>query len=242
MILPDRLLHIFHWPGNYPIRLMLPAMIAASLLLHAGALYLVRAAPSARGISLSPAQAKLTVFPAGQGSVLLAASDPSWLEPGRWRDRLIPVPRAPREVHALEPKLPGLVQAPAPASAADWVPSVPPLSAKAWIEPGGGRTPPPVLNPVTARFAGDGPAVTADLFGRLHASAPSDPPGLPTELLVVLDAAGEARHVWLVRSCGVPPLDLAAQLAVQRSRFGLSERGFRGILRVVWGSSESPTP
>lgn len=239
MILPDRLLHIFHWPGNYPIRLMLPAMILASLFLHAAALYLVRAAPAGKGISLSPAQAKLTVFPAGQGSVLLAASDPSWLEPGRLRDRLIPAPRAPRQSRALEPKLPDLVQAAAPSASGEWVASLPPLAVKAWLEPGGHRTPPPALNPVTARFAGDGPAVTDDLLTRLRASAPSVPPGLPTEMLIVLDAAGEARHVWLVRSCGVPALDLAAQLAVQRSRFGLSEQEFRGILRVVWGSSQS---
>jgi TonB family protein len=59
---------------------------------------------------------------------------------------------------------------------------------------------------------------------------------LPTELLVVLDASGEARHVWLVRSCGDPALDAAARRAVQLSRFGPSENGYRGVLRVVWGA------
>jgi TonB family protein len=80
--------------------------------------------------------------------------------------------------------------------------------------------------------------VTNDVITRLRDAAPAQPPGLPTELLVVLDPSGEARHVWLVRSCGDPALDAAARRAVQLSRFGPSEKVYRGILRVVWGTGE----
>jgi hypothetical protein len=55
-------------------------------------------------------------------------------------------------------------------------------------------------------------------------------------LLTVLDGSGEARHVWVVRSCGDPALDAAAVRAVQLSRFGSSADGFRGLLRIVWGT------
>jgi len=77
--------------------------------------------------------------------------------------------------------------------------------------------------------------VTADVLARLRASAPADLPGQATELLVVLDESGEVRHAWVVRSCGDASLDLAAQRAVQLSRFGLSPQEYRGVLRVVWG-------
>lgn len=239
MIIPDRFLHVFHWPGHHPIRLLLPGMIVVSLLVHAAGLYLVRASVPVRGVSLAPVPAKLAVFPAGGESALLAARDPSWLEPGRFRTRLLPVPRASRPWRAMEPALPALVPVPRVDSSGQWAPSLPPLAVNAWLERGTGRMPPPVLNPVTARFSDPGPEVTGDVLARLRASAPADPPGLPTEMLVVLDASGEARHVWIVRSCGVPALDLAAQLAVRRSRFGISGQGFRGILRVVWGGRQT---
>ncbi len=239
MIIPDRFLHVFHWPGHHPIRLLLPGMILVSLLIHAAGLYLVRAASPVRGVSLAPFPAKLAVFPVGGESALLAARDPSWIEPGRFRGRLLPVPRATRPWRAMETALPPLVLAPGVESSGQWAPPIPPLAGNAWLERGTGRTPPPVLNPVTARFVNPGPEVTGDALARLRASAPAEPPGLPTEMLVVLDASGEARHVWLVRSSGVPALDLAAQLAVRRSRFGISERGFRGILRVVWGGRQA---
>ena len=73
-------------------------------------------------------------------------------------------------------------------------------------------------------------------------AAPEEAPGLPTELLVVLDAAGEARHVWLLRSCGVPALDTAARRAVQLSRFGTAPGGYRGVLRVVWAPAAEAAP
>jgi outer membrane biosynthesis protein TonB len=61
-------------------------------------------------------------------------------------------------------------------------------------------------------------------------------------LLVVLDAAGEARHVWLLRSCGVPALDTAARRAVQLSRFGTAPGSYRGVLRVVWAPAAEAAP
>lgn len=238
MIVPDRFLHIFHWPSSYPIRLVLPAMLLLSLALHAAALYLVRADTPSRGVPLSPLPAKIAIFPADNAPALLGARDPSWLEPGRFRDLLMPEPRPPRPLRALQPGLPELVPTPAPVLAQQWVPNVPPLAARPWISRAGGGSAPAVLQPVTARFAEGGPAVTDDLLGRLRAAAPAEPPGLPTELLVAVGAGGEARHVWLLRGCGVSSLDLAAQLAVQRSRFGPSEQGYRGVLRVIWGARE----
>ena len=50
MILAERLLHVFHWPASYPIRLLLPGMILFSVLLHAAGLYLLRANLPARGV------------------------------------------------------------------------------------------------------------------------------------------------------------------------------------------------
>jgi hypothetical protein len=113
-------------------------------------------------------------------------------------------------------------------------PALPPLAVQSRFEPRATASE-PLLAPVPARFEAGGPEVTSDVLVRVADTAPAQPPGLPTELLVVLDASGEARHVWLVRSCGDPALDTAAIRAVQLSRFGPSEAGYRGMLRVVWG-------
>ncbi len=235
MNLTDRLLQVFHWPAGYPIRLLLPAMILLSLVLHVAGIYLVRADVPARAVTLPPLPGKLTML-ADADSVVLAARDPSWLQPGRFRDELLPLPEVKRPWRALQPGLPPLVSVPAEAMPETWVPALPPLSVQARFEPRGEAAPVPELAPVTARFDGSGPEVTADVLGRLRAAAPVQPPGLPTELLVVLDGSGEARHVWLVRSCGDAALDAAAVRAVQLSRFGPSENGYRGMLRVVWGA------
>ena len=234
MNLTGRLLHVFHWPGGHPIRLLLPAMILVSLVLHAAGLYLVRAQVPSRGLTLPPLPAKVTTLAAAD-SVVLAARDPSWLQPGRFRDRLLPLPAVKPARRALQPALPPLVAAPAEVSADTWVPALPPLSVQARFEARGVGGSAAVLAPVGARFDGPGPEVTEDVLNRLRAAAPPQPPGLPTELLVVLDGSGEARHVWLVRSCGDAALDAAAVRAVQLSRFGPSENGHRGMLRVVWG-------
>ena len=234
MILADRLLQVFHWPAVHQIRLVLPAMLVVSLLVHAAGLYLVRAQPPARGVTLPPLPGKVTIVPA-EGSVLLAARDPSWLQPGRFRDRLLPQPEVRRPLRALQPELPPLAPVPPESSPEKWVSALPPLAVQPRFEP---RMAPaaPLLAPVTARFETGGPEVTADVVSRLRDAAPAQPPGLPTELLVVLDASGEARHVWLLRSCGDPALDAAARRAVQLSRFGPSEKVYRGVLRVVWGA------
>jgi hypothetical protein len=241
MILADRLAQVFHWPATYPIRLMLPLMLVFSLLLHAAGLYLVRARPPAPGIALPPWPARVTLWPGGADSVLLAARDPSWLDPGRHRDRLLPVPHWERPWRALQPGLPAFVEPPPTVPRETWVPALPPLSVRARFEP---RTQivPPEPAPVTARFDGGGPEVTEDVLARLRAAAPAEAPGLPTELLVALDANGEARHVWLLRSCGAPALDTAAQRAVQLSRFGPSAGGYRGVLRVVWAAARGTAP
>jgi len=239
MILAERLRHVFHWPATYPIRLVLPGMILLSLAVHLLGLYLVRDKSAVRAAALPPRPVSVTIIPDGDRSVLLAARDPSWMQPGRRRESLLPAPRYERPLRALNPALPSLLAAPAPAGKAGWVPSLPPLPASplpaAPVPP---RTMAPLLG-VQARF--EPPTVTApgDFLERLQSSVPPAPPGLPTELLVVLDAAGEARHVWLLRSCGVAPLDLAAQLAVQRSRFSAVPGGYRGVLRVAWGPGEA---
>ncbi len=235
MILADRLLQVFHWPVSHPIRLLLPAMILVSLVLHVAGIYLVRASVPARATSLPPLPGKVSVIPAAD-SVLLAARDPSWLQPGRFRDRMLPIPSVQRPPRALQPELPPLVVAPAESVSDTWVPALPPLSVKARLEARGEAAPVPELASVTARFDPVGPEVTEDFLVRLRAAVPERPPGLPTELLVVLDASGEARHVWLLRSCGEPALDTAAIRSVQLSRFGPKENGHRGILRVVWGT------
>ncbi len=241
MILADRLLQVFHWPVSHPIRLLLPAMILISLVLHVAGIYLVRASVPARATSLPPLPGKVSVIPAAD-SVLLAARDPSWLQPGRFRDRLLPVPAVERPPRALQPELPPLVMAPAESVSDTWVPALPPLAVKARLEPRGGSAAAPELAQVTARFDVAGAEVTEDFLGRLRAAAPERPPGAPTELLVVLDASGEARHVWLLRSCGEVALDTAAIRAVQLSRFGPTATGHRGILRVVWGTGGGDLP
>ena len=234
MMLPDRLAHVFHWPAIYPIRLLLPAMLVFSLLLHAAGMYLVRAGATPRGVALPPRPAKITVVPDGPASVLLAARDPSWLDPGRYRDRLLPPPRWERPPRALQPDTPALVSAPPRPAPETWISALPPLAVRARLE-ASSAPPTPSLATVTARFDAAGPEVTEEVLERLRAAAPAGAaPGLPTELLVVLDAAGAARHVWLLRSCGVPALDSAAQRAAQLSRFGASPGGHRGVLRVVW--------
>lgn len=241
MILAERLAHVFHWPTTYPIRLLLPAMLVLSLLVHGAALYLVRADVPARGVALPPLPAEITVLPGGADSVLIAARDPSWLDPGRYRDRMLPVPRWERPWRALQPELPPLVSAPPRPTEESWVGALPPLAERPRFEPRT-KAKPPETEPLTARFDTEGPAVTEDVLNRLRAAAPEEPPGLPTELLVVLDAAGEARHVWLLRSCGVPALDAAARRAVQLSRFGTSPGGYRGVLRVVWAPAAEAAP
>jgi TonB family protein len=234
MILAERLLHVFHWPAAYPIRLLLPTMIVLSLLLHAAALYLVRSTAPGGGAVLPPLPAKVVLWPGAAGdSVLLAARDPAWLQPGRLRDRLLPLPQVERPARALQPALPPLVDAPVEERVARWVPALPPLAVQPRFEVRGGATG-PGMAPLTARFDGAGPAVTDDLLNRLRTAAPAQPPAAATELLVVVDAAGEPRHVWLVRGSGDSALDAAAQRAVQRSRFGPSEGLYRGLLRIVW--------
>jgi hypothetical protein len=234
MILAERLAHVFHWPSVYPIRLLLPVMLVVSVLLHAAGLYLVRAEAAPRGVALPPRPARITVLPDGAASVLLAARDPSWLDPGRYRDRLLPAPRWQRPPRALQPETPALVAAPPGPAAETWISALPPLAVRARLEPSSAPQA-PGLAPVTARFDAGGPEVTEEVLERLRAAAPAGAaPGLPTEMLVVLDASGAARHVWLLRSCGVPALDSAAQRAVQLSRFGASPGGHRGVLRVVW--------
>ncbi|MEI7866126.1 MAG: hypothetical protein WCI38_12225, partial [Chthoniobacterales bacterium] len=167
----------------------------------------------------------------------LAARDPSWLDPGRYRERLLPSLRPVRVVRALEPKLPPLQSAPSIGSADVWVPFLPPLALRPWFEKGLMRPVAPAFVPVTARFASGGPEVTADVLARLRASAPVVLPGQATELLVVLDVSGEVRYAWVAHSCGDASLDLAAQRAVQLSRFGPSPQEYRGLLRIVWGSA-----
>jgi len=123
--LTGRFMNVFHWPVAHPIRLLLPGMVVVSLVVHLLAAYVVKTGIPARP-ALAPWPSKLTLFPmaGGQGVMLLEARDPSWLEPGRYRGRLLP-PLAVRplfEQRAPRPAPPAL--APAGArfeSGAAWV-------------------------------------------------------------------------------------------------------------------------
>ena len=234
--LTERLLNVFHWPVAHPIRLLLPGMILLSLLVHALAAYLVRAYVPARP-SLAPWPAKVTVIPAEEapGLLLLAARDPSWLDPGRYRDRMVPVPRHERTVLALEPGMPPLLAAPQVSARGQWVPALPPLAVKPWFEAAGTKMPPPSFVAAGARFESGDAGVTEDVLARLRAVAPDRPPSRATELLVVLAPTGDVRHAWVLRGSGDASLDLAAQRAVQRARFAPAEGGRRDVLRIFWG-------
>lgn len=240
--LTERLLNVFHWPVAHPIRLLLPGMILLSLLVHALAAYLVRSGLSARP-SLAPWPAKVSVIPAEQapGLLLLAVRDPSWLDPGRYRDKLVPPPRHERTVLALQPPLPPLLAAPRANARGEWVPALPPLAVKPWFEAPAAKLPPPAFVMSGARFESGAAGVTEDVLARLRAVAPDRPPGRATELLVVLAPGGDVRHAWVLRGSGDASLDFAAQRAVQRARFAPMEGGRRDVLRIFWGP-RSPQP
>lgn len=241
--LTDRLLHVFHWPVAHPIRLLLPGMIVASLLIHGLAAYLFRS-----GVTPSPAfppwPSKLVIFPEESASdmILLAARDPSWLSPGRYRERMLPSPHPERAVRALQPSLPPLLAAPRPDFSNEWVPSLPPLAVRALFEPAAQQVPPPSFVAAGARFESGVDGVTDDVLSRLRAVAPDRPPGRATELLLVLAPTGDVRHAWLLHGSGDASLDLAAQRAVQRARFAPAEGGRRDVLRIFWGPRGSNLP
>jgi len=115
------------------------------------------------------------------------------------------------------------------------VPALPPLAVKPWFEATAGKLPPPSFVAVGARFESGEGGVTEDVLARLRAVAPERPPGRATELLLVLAPTGDLRHAWVLRGCGDASLDLAAQRAVQRSRFAPAEKERRDILRIFWG-------
>lgn len=233
--LTGRLMHVFHWPVAHPIRLLLPAMIIVSVLVHLLGAYLVKVGAPSRPV-LPPWPSKVTVIPgAGEGLVLLAARDPSWLEPGRYRDRMLPPPKHVRRNLALNPALPALLPAPREETASEWVPSLPPLAVRPLFEARAPQPAPAALAPLGARFESGADRVTAEVLEGLRSVAPPAPPGRPTELLVVLAPSGDVRHVWLVRGCGDAELDFAAQRAVQRSRFAPAEGASSDVLRITWG-------
>lgn len=234
--LADKLLHVFQWPVAHPIRLLLPGMVALSLLVHFLGLYLVRAGSTPRP-ALAPWPAKISVMAGADKSqlLLLAARDPSWLQPGRYRDRLIPPPRHERSISALKPSLPPLLAPPRENAGAPWVSALPPLALKPRFEGARRELPPASFVPVGARFDSGLTGVTEDVLDQLRAVTPDQPPGRATELLLVLSPAGDVQHAWLLRGSGDASLDLAAQRAVQRARFSPSEGVRRDVLRIFWG-------
>ncbi len=238
MIISERILQVFQWPEKYPIRLLLPTMLAVSVFVHAAGFYLVRTTWPQRGVSMPPPPVAITLYPSGDNSLLLGARDPSWLEPGRFRERMLPSPHITRSHRALEPILPELLPPPVREVPPYWIPALPPLAVRPLPTSLAEKSAPVHLQPVTARFTEGHLGVTDDLLSRLRAVAPAEPPGAPTELLVVLDAAGEVHNVWLLRGCGVAEVDKAAQMAVQRSRFDPPGQMRQGILRVTWGATE----
>lgn len=240
--LTEKLFHVFQWPVAHPIRLLLPGMIAVSLLVHALAAYLVRSGSAPRP-SLAPWPAKITVIPGNDSPqlLLLAARDPSWLDPGRYRDSLLPPPRHERTVLALHPPLPPLLAAPRSDAGTPWVSALPPLALQPWFEETRRSIGPPSFVAAGARFeSGDG-GVTDDVLARLRAVAPDRPPGRATELLLVLSPSGDVRHAWVLRGSGDAALDLSAQRAVQRARFAPADGGRRDVLRIFWGPRD-PQP
>lgn len=241
MIIPERLLHVFHWPAAYQIRLLLPLMLVVSLLLHVAGLYFLRATPVPVRVALPPLPAKVTLWPDAASSVLLQARDPAWIEregDGSASGMEISVRAQSRISHLV---LPELVPAPEEIREEKWVPALPPLSVQSLIT---GTVLPvvPELTGVTARFDRAGPEITGEVIGRLRSAAPQVPPAGATELFVSLDPAGQVRHVWLVRGSGDPALDATAMRAVQRSRFGPQSVGFEGILRIVWAPGGEALP
>ena len=234
--LTDRIFSVFHWPVTHPIRLLLPGMVLVSLLVHLLAAWIIRPGIPARP-ALPPWPSGVTILPTATAGhlLLLAARDPSWLEPGRYRDRMLPQPKPVRRESALRPPLPPLLPAPPDTSAEAWVPSLPPLAVKPLFEPRAPRWPPPALAPVGARFESGAAGVTEEVLEQLRAVTPESPPGKATELLLVLAPSGDVRHVWLLRGSGDAELDFAAQRAVQRARFSPGEGTRRDVLRVTWG-------
>lgn len=241
MIIPERLLHVFHWPAAYQIRLLLPLMLIVSLLLHVAGLYFLRATPVPVRGALPPLPAKVTLWPDAASSVLLQARDPAWIEREADGAALGAEMTVGAPSRALHPVLPELVPAPEEIREETWVPALPPLAVQPLIA-GTVRPVVPELTGVTARFDRAGPEITGEVMGRLRSAAPQAPPAAATELFVSLDPAGQVRHVWLVRGSGDPALDAAAMRAVQRSRFGPQSEGYEGILRIVWAPGGGATP
>lgn len=241
-ILTERLLNVFHWPAAHPVRLLLPGMVLLSLLAHLFVAYALQVAAPSRP-ALAPWPSKVTILPraGGEGMMLVDARDPSWLEPGRFRDRMLPPPQAVRRERALHPGLPPLLPAPRAADTNFWVPALPPVASRPLFIQRAPLPPPPVLVPTGARFESGATWVTDDVLTRLRAVALAEPPGRATELLLVLAPTGDVRHVWLLRGSGDAELDLAAQLAVQRARFAPAGGLRRDVLRISWGPRE-PAP
>ena len=240
--LTERLLHVFHWPVAHPIRLLLPGMVLLSIVAHLLLVQLVKVAPPSRP-GLAPWPAKITILPGSEEEApsLLATQDPAWLEPGRFRERMLPPPRVARSESALRPEMPPLLAAPLETVADAWVPSLPPVATRPLFVQRASQSAPSMLAPAGARFESGAAWITDDVLSRLRAVAPSEPPGRATELLVVLSPTGDARHVWLVRGSGDAELDLAAQLAVQRARFTPASGPRSDVLRVSWGpGKEAP--
>lgn len=234
--LTARLPHVFRWPIEHPIHLLLPGMVIVSLLLHALAAYLIVVRPPPPA-DLSHWQAKLVLLPdeGKSGVSLLAARDPSWMAPGRYRGRLLPEVRHERMATGLKTQLPPLLAAP-PAHAADrWAPALPPVSVRPWLAPPPPPQAPPSFAAAGARFESGAAGVTDDVLARLRAVAPDRPPGHATELFVVLAPTGDVRHAWVLHGSGDAALDLAAQRAVQRARFASGGRAVGDVLHIFWG-------
>lgn len=236
-----RLPHVFRWPIEHPIHLLLPGMVVASLILHALAAYVVVVRPPPQA-DLSHGQAKLVFLPdeGKSGGFLLAARDPSWMAPGRYRGRILPEVRHERAVTELGAQLPPLLAAPPTPVVGRWAPALPPVSVRPWLEPPLLPQAPPSFAAVGARFESGGAGVTDDVLARLRAIAPDRPPGHATELFVVLAPTGDVRHAWVLRGSGDAALDLAAQRAVQRARFASGGRGAGDVLRIFWGPRNEP--
>lgn len=239
--LAQQLTQVFHWPASYPIRLLLPGLLLLSVLLHAAGFYALRSRPADGAPAPRPPAAGVRLLdPVSAEGAWLAARDPAWMQPGRFRDRLLPPAALPARRTLLdEPAFDVGREPPAVKRPQGWTLPLPPLADDPLLasrprSPGAPAVP---LRPTRVAVSGDALDIPAAMDAALAAMEPARLPGLPTELMVMVGPRGTVRHVFAVRSCGDPELDRAAQQVVRQTLFAAAPGAplRRSTLRIYWG-------